>query len=551
MADVARLPGVLEQVQLVAGVRWRMLKNSLRRKNNRWDLVGMIWIAFFSGALVVGLAIAFYFGAYAFVAKGKASWFGLLFWLVFVWWQVFPLFVMGFGSDFQFATLLRFPLRLRAFYLLGLGYGFTDLGAIASTCWILSMVAGAAVARPSMLPGMLLVSVLFIVLNVTIERLIGSWMEKLLSKRRPREIFITVFVLSMVSLNFLNPAFQRWGGRGIQPRFLQYIAYLNWTPGSLAGNAVGAAAAWNARGFVVTVAGLSAWLVLATALLWRRYATQYAGEEISDSPGPVTRRVKERRAAAVGGELAPRFLSPQVAGMIAKEFRYLVRNGFTFLSLVVPPIMVMFFAVQFGPGSMLKEHSVKAPLFFQGILAYMILILMTPAYNSFAYEGKGMQTYFVAPVRFRDVFLGKNLFLAAVIAFELALCFSLLMTRIGWPGTPLFFAMISAGMFAVMGQFTIANWSSLSFPKKMEIGKMKGQRNSGAAVWVAFGAQILVGSICGLVLGIGQWLGNPWLPVALFAGLTAAAVGGYAASLEALGRLAERKKEVLIETLCR
>jgi len=551
MADIAHLPGVLEQVKLVAGVRWRILKNSLRRKNNRWDLVGMIWIAFFSGALVVGLAIAFYFGGYAFIAKGKASWFGLLFWLVFVWWQVFPLFVMGFGSDFQFATLLRFPLRLRAFYLLGLGYGFTDFGAIASICWILSMAAGATAARPSILPGMLLVSVLFIVLNVTIERLIGSWMEKLLSKRRPREIFITVFVLSMVSLNFLNPAFQRWGGHGMRPQFLQYIAYLNWTPGSLAGNAVGAAAVWDARGFVVTVAGLSAWLVLATALLWRRYATQYAGEEISDSPGPVTRRLKERRVAAVGGDVAPRFLSPQVAGMIAKEFRYLTRNGFTFLSLVVPPIMVMFFAVQFGPGSMLKEHSVKAPLFFQGILAYMILILMTPAYNSFAYEGKGIQTYFVAPLRFRDVFLGKNLFVAGVIAFELTVCFSLLIMRIGWPGTPLFVAMISAGIFAVMGQFTIANWSSLSFPKKMEIGKMKGQRNSGVAVWVAFGAQILVGSICGLVLGIGQWLENPWLAVALFAGLTAAAVGGYMASLEALGRLAERKKEVLIETLCR
>jgi hypothetical protein len=237
--------------------------------------------------------------------------------------------------------------------------------------------------------------------------------------------------------------------------------------------------------------------------------------------------------------------------MIAKEFRYLTRNGFTFLSLVVPPIMVMFFAIQFGPGSMLKEHSVKAPLFFQGILAYMILILMTPAYNAFAYEGKGIQTYFVAPLKFRDVFLGKNLFLAGVIVFELAVCFSLLMLRIGWPGTPLFFAMISAGIFAVTGQFAIANWSSLSFPRKMEIGKMKGQRNSGAAVWVAFGAQILVGSICGLVLGIGQWLGTPWLAVALFAGLTAAAVGGYVASLEPLGRLAEKKKEVLIETLCR
>jgi ABC-2 type transport system permease protein len=550
MADVAKLPGVFEQIKLVGGVRWQILKNNLRRKNNRWDLVGMIWVGFFAAALVVGLAFAFFAGGYGFVEKGRGNWLGLLYWCVFVWWQVFPLFVMGFGSQFQFATLLRFPLRLRAFYLLSLGYGFTDFGAMASICWVFSMVAGATVAQPTMLPPLLLVSLLFILLNVTLERLIGSWMEKLLAKRRWREIFVAVFVLSMVSLNFLNPAFQRWG-KGIQPRFLQFVPYLNWTPGSLAGNGAAAAAVWNTRGFLVTVAGLSAWLVLLTILLWRRYGAQYAGEEISDSPGPARRRSKERRTESTKGELAPGLLSPQVSGVIAKEFRYLTRNGFTFLTLIIPPIMVMFFAVQFGPGSLLKEHSLKAPLFFQGILAYLILILMTPAYNSFAYEGKGIQTYFMAPLGFREVLLGKNLFLAAVIAVELVLAFSLLMLRIGWPGTTLFFSMISAGAFAVIGQFTIANWSSLSFPKKMDLGKMKGQRNSAVSVWTAFGAQILVGAICAFVFALGGWMANPWLPVLVFVALTAAALGGYVSSLDALGRLAEKKKELLIETLCR
>jgi len=108
-----------------------------------------------------------------------------------------------------------------------------------------------------------------------------------------------------------------------------------------------------------------------------------------------------------------------------------------------------------------------------------------------------------------------------------------------------------AGSFAVAGQLTIANWSSLSFPKKMEIGKMKGQRNSGVAVWTAFGVQIVLGGICGLILMAGRWFGNIWIPVVAFAGLTVAALGGYVASLPAMNRLAERKKELLIETLCR
>ena len=146
MADVIEMPGVFEQIKLVAGLRWLILKNGLRRKNTRWDLVGMVWVAVFSGLMVAGLGFAFYAGGYEFIARDQAGWMALLYWAIFVWWQAFPLFVAGFGSNFEFRTLLRFPLSLRAFYLLGLGYGLADFGAVSSILWILSMIAGAASA---------------------------------------------------------------------------------------------------------------------------------------------------------------------------------------------------------------------------------------------------------------------------------------------------------------------------------------------------------------------------------------------------------------------
>jgi hypothetical protein len=152
-------------------------------------------------------------------------------------------------------------------------------------------------------------------------------------------------------------------------------------------------------------------------------------------------------------------------------------------------------------------------------------------------------------VQFRDVLLGKNLFLLGMVGFELMLALGLLIFRVGWPGTPMFLATVCGGIFAVTGQLAIANWSSLSFPKKMEIGKLKGQRNSGVAVWTAFGVQIVVGAICGVILLAGAWTGSPWLPALAFIALTVASVGGYVSSLEPLNRLAEAKKELLIETL--
>jgi ABC-2 type transport system permease protein len=550
LADLIQMPGVTEQLKLIAGLRWNLLKNSLQRKNNRWDMIAMIMAAGWSAVVVVGLCVAFYAGAYFFLTTERASWMPLLYWAIFVWWQAVPVLVAGFGVNFEFRSLLRFPLSLRAFYILGLGYGFVDFAAVSSICWIVSMLVAAAVGRVQLLPVMMVASLLFILVNVTLERLIGSWLEKILAKRRAREVLVGLFVMSMVSMNFLSPAFQRWGDHGTRPGFVRLVPYVSWLPGSLAGNALAAASAGDSQALLVRVAGLLVWLSAASGLLWLRYHAQYQGEELSESAAASAVKRGVRRQTTSSG--LPDFLSPSVAGVMRKEFHYLTRNGFSFITLILPPVMVMFFSMQFaGTHSQLKEHGLSPQTFFPMAMAYLILILLSPAYNSFAFEGQGIQSYFMAPVRMRDILVGKNLFLVCVVAVELTISLGVLVWRIGFPGFPLFLSTIAAAAFAVAGQLTIANWSALSFPKKMEIGKMKGQRNSGVAVWTAFGVQILIGGIATIVLLAGRWFGNAWLPPVVFAGLSAAALGGYIASLDPLSGLAERKKELLIETLCR
>jgi hypothetical protein len=128
---------------------------------------------------------------------------------------------------------------------------------------------------------------------------------------------------------------------------------------------------------------------------------------------------------------------------------------------------------------------------------------------------------------------------------------AMLAWRVGLPSLPRLVATLAAIVFSIVGQLTLANWSSLNFPRKLEFGRMGGRSQSGMAVLVAFGSQILIGAISALILLTGRWLENPWLPVEAFAFLAVAAVAGYAASLDAMTQLAERKKEVLIEALCR
>jgi ABC-2 type transport system permease protein len=550
VADVGSELSLAGQIRLIAELRWRILRNHLRRKNSKLDLIGLIWAAIFSGIVVLGLSFTFCWGAYISISTGHLGWLALLFWSIFLFWQVFPLFVAGFGATFEFRTLLRFPLGLTAFYLIGLAYGLADFAAIASIFWLLAIAVGAGIANLSLLPPVLLILVLFVFMSATIERLLGSWLERLLARRRTREVFFGLFILISVCLQFIRPLITRYAS-GSPSSFLRFLPYLSPFPPSLAGSALAAAAGGHGAAFLGDVAGLLAYIGVFSGLLWYRLAAQYRGEELSEAAAParVAARTNSRTDASSD---ALGLFSPQVAAVLRKEFRYLSRNGFVLVSLLMPPILVLLFTSQFGgKHPSITHRGISPDTFFPGMMGYLILMLMTPAYNCFAYEGRGIQTYFTAPLRFRDVLLGKNLMHAGVLILEIVLSMTVLALRIGLPSTPVFIATIAAIVFAVAGQFAIADWVSLSFPRKLEFGSMRGQRSSGVSIWVAFGVQIFLTGVCTLILFAGRWANSPWLPAEVFIALAAASVGGYFAALDALSNVAEKKKEVLIETLCR
>ena len=551
MADVTSGPGILAQIRLVADLRWRVLRNLIRNRNSRLDFFGLICAALFASVFVIGLCWLFGWGAYFSVSTGRLGWLLLLFWGICLFWQAFPIFVAGFGAPFEFRTLLRFPLRFSAFYIIGLAYGLADFAAVCGTCWLLSIAAGIGMARLGLLPPALLVIALFIWMNITLERLLSSWLEKLLARRRTRELLFGLFILLSVSAQFLRPAIMRYTeGAHASVSVQRLVSVLAPFPPSLAGSAVMAAGEGHASQFVLSVGALLIYIVILSALLWRRFAAQYRGEELSETSAAqrpatgVSRAVADRESDLLG------FLSPQLAAILVKEFKYLTRNGFVLISLLMPPLLVLLFSSQFaGKHPSVTAARISSDSFFPGMMGYLILMLMTPAYNCFAYESRGIRNYYTAPIRFREVLLAKNLIYAAILIFEIALSTALLSIRAGLPSGPVLTATILALVFAVAGQFAIADWVSLSYPRKLEYGSMRGQRGSGVSIWIAFGVQLLLAGICGAILFTGRWTGNSWLPAEAFAVLAAASLGGYFAALDALSAVAEKKKEFLIETL--
>jgi hypothetical protein len=551
LADIAPWLSTFRQILLVAGLRWKILRNSLRRKHSRLDFIGAIVLGILAVMFVAGVGFAFFAGARGLVLTDRTEWLDLLFWSIFLWWQLFPIFVAAFGTSFDFRVMLRFPMNLSAYYVIGLAYGFADFAALSSMCWLGAIVAGCGTASITMLPAVLSAAILFALFNVTLERLVGSWFERLLAYRRTRELFFALFILFMVCLQLVGPFLNRYGDV-IAPWAVRLSPYTSFLPPSLAGRASMASMAHNFAIVLLYFGGLCAYVFVFSALLWKRYAVAYRGEVLSESP-PSESTVRKITNRESRHKLLPKpRLFPDVAAVIRKEFHYLMRNGFATALLLLPPLLVLILISQgslahFGGG----QKRIPTDMFFPGLMAYIILILMAPAYNSFAYENTGVQTYFMTPIRFRAVLLGKNLVQGCLIFAELFLCILAFSVRVGLPSQPVLLATLAAIAFTVIGQLSIANWSSLSFPRKLAFGQMHGQRQSGMAVLVAFGAQIVLFGISSIILMAGRWTGDRWLPAEAFTLLAAAATAGYVASLDALSSFAEKKKETLIEALCR
>jgi len=257
-----------------------------------------------------------------------------------------------------------------------------------------------------------------VVFNLTLERLLGSWLERLLARRRSRELFFGGFILLMVSLQLLGPLVDRFGNSA-GPWLMRALPYFVYFPASLAGKSIGAASARNYPEFLLAAAGMRVTRCFFGGLLWLRFAAQYRGEELSESQAPgktIQKTLKqETREDALG------LMSPQIAAVIRKEFHYLMRNGFAALVLFLPPILVFVLISQASLFRFTGGKGVSPEFFFPGLMGYIILILMAPAYNSFAYENTGVQTYFTAPLQFRDVLLGKNFVQVCLMAVELTL----------------------------------------------------------------------------------------------------------------------------------
>jgi ABC-2 type transport system permease protein len=541
------LPGIREQVALVRRLRWQLFRNSLRTLKGRLEVVALLFAGFFLTGGVLGGGIGLGVWTFLLLQGNRAAWLAALFWIVFLFWHLFPLVLAASTPQFDFRNLLRFPLRYSVFYILSLAYGLFDASAVVSLFWLACIAGGILMARPALALWAAPVMLLFAAMNLALGRTIFAWLDRWLARRRTREVMAFFILILAISGQFIGVFVARWS-RGAAPTLVRLAPFARFLPPGLAGQSL----ADFANGHFLEAAGCLAGLALYGALfLWLlglRLRAQFRGEDLGEAPAAVV--APSARVVHLPWSLPG--ISAPVTAILEKEVRYMFRSGAGILNLIVPFIVLLFLLVPVGHTGQHTDFLRGAPDFiFPAAVGYAFLIQASVAYNCFAFDGAGIQFLFVAPVGFREVLAGKNLFQAGVMLFEVGLMGALVSWIVRPPSLLMLVVTLAALLFASLLNFSAGNVLSLCFPRKFEFGAFRQRRASGITVLTSLLLQVILFGFCAGIFLLARFLGRPWLAAGIFLILAAGAWPLYRIGLRRCDRLALEKREILTSELCR
>lgn len=548
MESTKVIPG---QLAAIADLRWRLFANGLRTKRGKMELVSRIIV---TSAFAVGGLGGFFATAgisWYFVSNGNSAFLAIPLWMIFFFWQIFPLMATAFTSNPDSSELLRFPLTYRSYFLVRLAYGFLDPASALGSVGLLGVLIGVTAARPALFPWAAIALLTFAMFNLLLMQTIFAWVERWLAQRRTREIMGVLFILATLSFQLIGPLMQQVT-HGPHPKLLRSLSIAaqaqSVLPAGLAADAI--AQADSAKYFV----GFTSLLFLTVltlgvgSLLHLRIRAQFHGENLNETGG---RRIAQTKLSIqVGWDLPG--LSQSIAAVFEKEVRYLARSGPMLLTLVMPIFMLAI--IRMGPLNAMRHSGMMSrtpDTAFPGAAAYALLILTNLVYNSFGGDGGGIQFFYASPVRFRHIVLGKNLTHAAVLLATTAFAWVAVTYLYGAPHLAVTVATLAGLLFAAPLNFTAGNLLSVYSPRKRDFSTFGRQNVSQTTVLASFGMQIVIVGLGLAVFAIARIYKNLWIATILFLLLAAVSIPIYAVVLRRMDRLALERRETLMAELCR
>lgn len=407
----------MRHARAILWAQWRILRHSVPGGGLAWTtVIGAFWYGIW---LVASITVARVTGNPNNTAMVEAALPGGLL-LVFLYWQVVPLLMAATGSSLDLRKLQAYPIPTRQLFALEVLLRVT---ASIEMFMILVGAAAGMLINPKLPDIGALAVVPYIVFNLAFAVGMRDLVARLLAHKRFREIAFLLLVMCAALPQLLATR----GDRMIGPARLLLARTGNAWPWTATSNL----ALGQERGRAI--AELIAWCVIAAAFgLWQFSLS------MSFDPHETGGR---RRAGTRPGLLErfyrlPSLLFPDPVGaLVEKEVRFLARSprfrllfmmGFTFG-------LVIWLPIAFGRGS---SQGFLSNNYLTVVSMYSLLLLSEVCFwNAFGFDRSAAQFYFLAPVPFSRVLIGKNLSSLLFIGLEIV-SVTLVCAILGMPLNP-------------------------------------------------------------------------------------------------------------------
>ena len=539
------------QYAALVSMRTRIFVNSFRTGAGAFEFgartVSLFIYSFFGLALGAGAGSI----AYSLLSHHQFQSLPIEFWVIFVLWQAIAIALVSFQEQFDLGSLLRFPVNFGSFFLLHLIFGLVDASTLAGGLACVGLLAGISIARPDLFAATALALLVFAAFNILLVRAILAWIDRWLAKRRSREIISAVFLISMLSLQLLNPALRPDPGfrhrhhingpttTELRPWVNAIVVSQAWLPPGLASAVVRDADARDPTAVAASMSVLGIYLMAAGGLLGLRLRAEYRGESLGEAPSLEKNERRETTWHFLG--------SGPISAEIEKDLRIFLRSMPQIYAVFVPMIMVVIIGSLFRNGANAIAHPFR--LAIPICVAYGLLGFTQLIYNNLGSEGKGIQMLFLFPLPVRTVLLAKNLFHAALYVIVAIVSGILASLRIGRPDFEVIAATIGWLAFALPANLAAGNVISITMAYRVNLGRIGRQSGSQANALLSM---LIQTSILGIGVGIISlcaifdrlWLAAPVLFA--LAGVTSLA---WLLTLRNADAMANKRRDTLIARL--
>lgn len=512
--------------------QWRSLRNSfLRGRGIGWSaVIGLIWWGIWVAAAIAVMLLT---------SSPMSTSLAGVFLLVFLYWQVVPVLMAASGASLDLRKLQAYPIPVTQLF------GLEVMLRVTVAIEVVLILTGAGIGimrNPTLHPWNALGLVPFAAFNLVLGVGSRDTIARILARRRIREaaFFFLILCAALPQILFTR-------GRGFQGRLRALLTRESW-PGW----------PWTAtadflrgHGQLQSLAIIVAWLAAAGLFSYWQFRRTIFFDVEAASARPSAR-------SSASGLLERFFRIPSLllrdplGALVEKEVRFLIRSprfrlvflmGFTFGLLVWLPVAL---GRQGGSQSFLGTNYLTV------VSVYSLLLLSEACFwNSFGFDRSAAQIYFLAPIPFSRVMIGKNLSALFFIVLEIGMI-ALVCGLLGMPLRPRTLAE-SFGVAAVITIFLLAAGNQLSIRQPRAMNPAASFRSGASGRVQAF--LFIIYPIVFVPVGLAYLARYAFDSETAFFGVLAvdAAIGAvvYKLSLDSAVSASEQLKERMITALLR